>query len=160
MTSTVFASGWRWIASTMDRLPWVQLAVWLFSTESITLATSRRRTGLLLRVAMMRPANWSASLSWVSAWMVRVWFGFLITPTGVMVLARSTASCSSSMPMSREASALGSTWMRTAYFWLPKMLTWATPDKVDSRGDMTCWAKSSSCDNAITSLRKDTSRIG
>ena len=39
----------------------------------------------------------------------------------------------------------GSSSMRTAYFWLPKIETWATPCEVDSAGEITCWAKSSSC---------------
>ena len=36
-TATVLASGWRWIASTTDRLPFKKLAMRSFSTLSMTL---------------------------------------------------------------------------------------------------------------------------
>ena len=48
-TATVLASGWRWIASTTERLPLNQLAILSFSTLSMTLATSSSLTGAPLR---------------------------------------------------------------------------------------------------------------
>ena len=40
--------------------------------------------------------------------------------------------------MPRAASATGSSWMRTANCWLPKIETCATPSIVDSDGEITC----------------------
>ena len=50
-TSTVLASGWRWIASTTARWPLYQLATLSFSTPSMTLAISQSLTGAPLRQA-------------------------------------------------------------------------------------------------------------
>jgi hypothetical protein len=66
-----------------------------------------------------------------------------MVPTGVLTLAAVIAACNSLMPMPRAASAVGSTWTRTAYFWLPKIWTWATPSTVESVGDSTYWTKAS-----------------
>ena len=44
-TSTVLASGWRWIANMMARVPSSQAATLSFSTLSRASATSRSRTG-------------------------------------------------------------------------------------------------------------------
>ena len=49
--SMVLAPGWRWMASTMARLSTFQAATRLFSTPSIGVATSSRRTGAPLRQA-------------------------------------------------------------------------------------------------------------
>ena len=48
-TSTVLASGWRWIASTMARASLNQVAILSFSTLSMTRATSLSLTGAPLR---------------------------------------------------------------------------------------------------------------
>src|SRR5712671_2315998 len=45
-TCTVFVPGWRWIASTIARLPSYQLALRESCTSSSTRATSCRRTGV------------------------------------------------------------------------------------------------------------------
>ena len=50
-TSTVLASGWRWMLSTIERLPLNSAQASSFSTESSTLAMSSRRTGAPLRQA-------------------------------------------------------------------------------------------------------------
>ena len=52
-TSTVLASGWRWIASTTARSLLNQLATLSFSTLSMTLAISLSLTGAPLRQAAM-----------------------------------------------------------------------------------------------------------
>lgn len=136
------------------------LRVWVFSTESMTLATSPSLTGLPPRVVMMTLANWAASASCVFAWMVSCWALFWIVPTGVLALVAVMASCNSSSPMPRAASAVGSIWMRTAYFWLPQISTWATPSTVESAGEITCWAKASSCESGTTSLFSAIRTIG
>ena len=48
-TSMVLASGWRWMASTMARVPLNQFATCSLATLSFTWPRSRRRTGLPLR---------------------------------------------------------------------------------------------------------------
>ena len=48
-TATVLASGWRWIASTTERLPLKKLAMRVFSTLSMTFAISSSFTGAPLR---------------------------------------------------------------------------------------------------------------
>ena len=50
-TATVLASGWRWIASTIERSPLNQLAILLFSTLSEMVATSFSLIGVPLRQA-------------------------------------------------------------------------------------------------------------
>ena len=45
VTATVFASGCRCTASTIERRPFSQLAIFSFSTQSSTLAMSASRTG-------------------------------------------------------------------------------------------------------------------
>ena len=108
----------------------------------------------------MTLANWAALASWVRAWMVSCWFVLCSVPTGVLALVAVIALCNSSTPMPRAASATGSIWMRTAYFWLPKIWTWATPSTVESAGEITCWAKASSCDSGIRSLFSASRTIG
>ena len=83
-----------------------------------------------------------------------------MVPTGVLTLAAVIAACNSLMPMPRAARAVGSTWMRTAYFWLPKIWTCATPSTVDSVGESTCWTKASILESGVTSLFNASSRIG
>ncbi len=51
--SMVLAPGWRCTASTMARLSTFQLAMRMFSTLSIGVATSSRRTGAPLRQVTM-----------------------------------------------------------------------------------------------------------
>ena len=48
-TSMVLVPGWRWIASTMPRLPLNQAATLSFCTPSMTRPSSCRRTGEPLR---------------------------------------------------------------------------------------------------------------
>ena len=132
-TSTVLASGWRCTASTSARLPSYQLAVSVFSTESIT----ARDVAQAHRVAVAHGDDEVAEGGGVAraaccAWMVRFWALPSTVPTGVLALAAATAVWISSTPMPRAASAFGSSWMRTAYFWLPKICTWPTPSIVDS----------------------------
>ena len=138
-TSTVLASGWRCTARTIARLPSYQLAVWLFSTESMTV----RDIAEAHRVAVAHGDDDVAEGVGVGAaaccaWMVRFWALPSSVPTGVLALAAATAVWISSTPMPRAASASGSSWMRTAYFWLPKICTWPTPSIVDSAGEITC----------------------
>jgi len=52
---------------------------------------------------------------------------------GRLTLALLTASATWLMPMPREASSLGSSWMRTAYFCAPNTCTWATPLTMEMR---------------------------
>ena len=118
-TSTVLAPGWRCTASTSARLPSYQLAISVFSTESMTVATSPRRTGLPLRTATMMSRKASALRSCVFAWMVRFWALPSTVPIGVLTFAAAIAVWISSMPMPRAASVFGLSWTRTAYFWLP-----------------------------------------
>ena len=70
---------------------------------------------------------------------------------GVTVLAAATAEAISSTPIPRAASASGSSWMRTAYFWLPNTCTWATPSIVERAGAMTCWLKASMSGSGVMS---------
>ena len=113
-----------------------------------------------LRTAMMMLLNCAASASWVLASMARRCCVFCSVPTGVLALADEMAACTSLTPSPRDASASGSSWTRTAYFWLPKICTWATPSIVDRAGANTCWAKASSFDSGVVSLRRAISRMG
>ena len=63
-------------------------------------------------------------------------------------------------PVLRAAIAAGSIWMRTAYFWLPKIRTCATPSTVERAGEMTCCAKASSCESGTMSLFSASRMIG
>ena len=92
--------------------------------------------------------------------MVSCWRSLVSVPSGVLLLAAATALASWSMAMPRAASAVGSIWMRTAYFWLPKIATCATPSMVDSDGEMTFSAKASRSVSGTVSLTSDISRIG
>src|SRR5206468_8706630 len=68
-------------------------------------------------------------------------------PVGRFTLPASTPFATSSMPMPRVARALGSSWMRTAYFAAPYTLTCATPSTIDRRCAMNVSAYSSSSDS-------------
>ena len=65
-------------------------------------------------------------------------------PVGKLTLPAATPSATSSIPMVRVASALGSSWIRTAYLAAPYTLTCATPETVDRRCAMKVSAYSSS----------------
>ena len=65
---------------------------------------------------------------------VRFCFWPPMVPVGVMLDIPATAACTSCMEMPRAAMASGLSRTRTAYFWPPKMLTWATPGSWE-----TCW---------------------
>ena len=54
-------------------------------------------------------------------------------PVGRFTFACAIARSTSSIPIPRDAKALGSTWTRTANFWAPKTSTWATPLTVEIR---------------------------
>ena len=126
-TLTVLASGWRKTASTSAGLPSYWLAVCVLATESMTRATSPRRTGLPFGVAMMTCRNSSAEVM-----VVLVWMG--------SELALPTALVTWSMPMPSAFSAAGSTSARTANFLAPKTCTSPTPSSVERAGEMTCSA--------------------
>ncbi len=57
-----------------------------------------------------------------------------------------TAAETSSIPIPREARAIGSSCTRTAYFCDPYTWTWATPLTIETRWAMSVWAYSSTCD--------------
>ncbi len=57
-----------------------------------------------------------------------------MTPVGVIEETAATALCTSCSDTPRAASASGRKRTRTAYFWLPKTLTWATPGSCEI-----CW---------------------
>ena len=68
-------------------------------------------------------------------------------PVGRFTLDASMASltCSSAIP--RAASACGSSWIRTAYFWAPNTDTCATPFTIEMLCASVFSAYSSSCDS-------------
>jgi hypothetical protein len=139
-TLTVFASVWRRTARLIEVSPLTLAEVFTVSKLSSTCATSRRRTGLPLRLLMISSANSAALRSCLLACSVRVCFGPSSVPTGVLTLAALKAALSSSRLMLRAASASGSTRTRTAKRFWPKMLTCATPSSVDSVGTIRCSA--------------------
>ena len=59
-TSMVLVPGWRWMPSTIDCVSMNQLMLLSFSTLSMTLASSARRTGLPLRYATISGLNAAA----------------------------------------------------------------------------------------------------
>ena len=131
-TSTVLASGWRWTAED-DRARAVVPARRLVVLDRVDhrgdVAQPHRRAvaggddevAELAALAQLRAAPAMVSFCCVA----------LNVPTGVLALAAAIAACISSTPMPRAASASGSSWTRTAYFWLPKICTCA--DAVDGR---------------------------
>ena len=66
-TSTVLVPGWRWIASTMARVPLNQLAALVSCTLSMTRPRSPRRTGAPSRMATISGRKAAALSSWPSA---------------------------------------------------------------------------------------------
>ena len=68
-------------------------------------------------------------------------------PDGRFTLPVLMARETSSSPIFRAASACGSSWIRTAYFWLPYTATCATPSTVESRWLMRVWPYSSSVES-------------
>ncbi len=132
-TCTVFVPGWRWIASTMPRWPLNQLATLLFCTSSLTVPRSLSRTGTPLAVATTMSPNSFALLSCPFDCTVMARDGPHRMPDGRFTFAASIAAVTCEMGMPRDDSSRGSSWMRTAYFWLPKTFTAATPLTVDSR---------------------------
>ena len=113
-TATVLALGWRWMARMIERPPSYQPAVWVFWTESMTLATSERRTGLPFGSAITNWRNSAALVICVGASMTSAWLLFCSVPTGVWLLASESALASWSRPIERVASLSGSTCTRTA----------------------------------------------
>ena len=146
-TSTVFAPGCRCTASTIARLPLNQAALLLSCTSSSTRPMSPSRTGAPLRYATTSGRNASASSSCPFAWTVKARCGPHRMPVGRFTLPAATAFETSSMPRERDASALGSSWMRTAYLAAPYTLTCATPSIVDRRCAMNVSAYSSRSGN-------------
>ena len=148
--ATVLAPGWRCTESVMARSPLAQLAVLVDSTLSSTVATSESRTGLPPgAVATIRSANAAAFLSWRLAWTVSVWRGPSSVPIGELALALRSAFAMSSMVRLRAVSDSGLTRMRTAYFFLPLILTCATPGSVESTGEIRLSAKLFSSESGI-----------
>ena len=113
-TRTVLASGWRSTATVMVASPLKVAKVLEVSTLSSTWATSRRRTGLPLRLETISSANSAAFFSCRLACSVSVCAGPSSVPTGVLALAARSAAVSSSSAMLRADSASGSTRTRTA----------------------------------------------
>src|SRR5260221_9260037 len=70
-----------------------------------------------------------------------------MAPTGLLELALTTAVCSSCRVRPRTASWSRLARTRTAYFWLPKISTWATPGRVEMRGRMARLEKASTSDS-------------
>src|SRR2546422_6435300 len=68
-------------------------------------------------------------------------------PVGRFTLPAAMPPATSSIPMPRVASALGSSWMRTAYLAAPYTCTCATPLTVERRWAMKVSAYSSSADS-------------
>src|SRR6185503_13316785 len=132
-TSTVLLPGWRRIDSTMVRTPLYQLPERGFSTPSVTVPRSPRRTGEPLRYVMVMVRNASASFSWPLDWSASALYLPFRTPAGVLTLLALTALTTSSRPILRYARARGSSRICTAYRWAPMMSICATPSMVERR---------------------------
>ncbi len=65
-----------------------------------------------------------------------------------------------SSPTSREASASGLSWMRTAYFCEPKTMTWATPLTMEIRWAIMVSAYSSRVERGRVGEVRTIKRIG
>jgi hypothetical protein len=74
------------------------------------------------------------------------WRWSAMAPRGLLELAATIAVCSSFNVRPRTASWLRSARTRTAYFWVPKISTWATPGKVEMRGIIERFEKASTSD--------------
>ncbi len=137
MAATVLAPGWRWMKSAMEGSPFDQLAVFTDSTLSCTSATSCSRTTLpLASVATMSGLKSAARVSCLLARMVSVWRLPSSVPTGVLAFASFTALAMSSSVRLRAASASGRACTRTAKRFWPATLICATPESVESVGEM------------------------
>ena len=73
----------------------------------------------------------------------------MIDPVGVLTFHARSAVSTSLMPICRAASACGSSWAWTAYFWLPSTCTCATPLTIEMRCAMRVSAYSSSVHGGI-----------
>ena len=161
-TSTVLASGWRWTASMMARLPLYQLAVWLFSTELMTGATSPRRTGWPLRIATMMLAElrrrWRAACR--PGWSALA-SGFCSVPTGVFGVGRRDRRL---RPRRRRCRARQARPGRAGRARRISGCRRSAPGRrrrcVESAGEITCCANASSLESGIVSLCSASSRIG
>src|SRR6266581_195440 len=131
----------------MLRVPSNQLAVWLSCTSSRTWPRSCNRTGAPLRYATTSERNAGALCSCPSARTVYAVLDPHSTPVGRLTFHAATASATSWVLTPREASARGSSWMRTAYFCEPNTCTCATPDTVDNRCARNVSAYSSSAES-------------
>ena len=159
-TSTVLASGWRCTASTSARLPSYQLAIWSFSTEF----DDARDVAEAHRVAVAHGDDDVAE--GVGVAQLRVGLDGQVLGVAldradrrVDVRGRDRGLDLVDADAARR-SAFGSSWMRTAYFWLPKICTWPTPLIVDSAGEITVCANASSFDSGCVSLCSASSSTG
>ena len=87
-TSIVFESGWRAIASTIDRFPWNHAACLSFSTPSTTFAISPRRTGAPPRQATIRGRYAAAFRSRPFVWTASAFSGPYDDPDGLVRVPR------------------------------------------------------------------------
>ena len=135
--STTFEFGCRMTMSITVRFispSWnIHAAVLSSSTLSTTVATSSRRTGMPLRNATVMSLNSSAFQSCPVAWMFIVRSLPQSVPTGRFTFHERSASATSLMPIWWAASLSGFAFTRTANFWLPITLTWATPGTIEMR---------------------------
>ena len=81
-------------------------------------------------------------------------------PSGLLELALTMAFCSSCSVRPRTASWSKLARTRTAYFWVPKITTWATPGSVEMRGRMARLAKASMSESRTWEDFSARNRIG
>ncbi len=86
----------------------------------------------------------SAFISWPVACSVNDLCGPTSVPLGTLLFQLRSCVSTSLMPIWRAASAWGSSWTWTAYFWLPSTCTCATPLTIEMRCAMRVCAYSSS----------------
>ena len=144
-TLTVLVPGCRCTARTIARTPLNQLALRLFSTSSSTRPSAPSSTDAPFRYTTVIDRNSAALFSWPVAWIVYAVVGPHSTPVGWLTLCELTAVATSSIPIFRYASAVGSSWMRTAYLADPNTCTCATPSTIERRCDNSVSPTSSSC---------------
>ena len=132
--------------------PLYQLAVPLFSTPSYTCATSLEPDGTAVAVRddhrpvrRRRPSTGRSPARRSCGW------GRRASRSAGSRWRRAIADATSSMPICRAASCVGSTSMRTAYFCAPKTLTCATPLTIDRRCARTVSAYWSTCESGSVS---------
>src|SRR6266576_2882413 len=94
-------------------------------------------------------ANYREFILWPLERIVNVWFCPYNVPVGRLVFPDCNAALTSSSPIWREASRLGSSWARSAYFWEPYTCTWATPFTIETFWAMVVSAASSTSDSFI-----------